>query len=99
MEVRKATYQRWSRVELGRGGDPSFFPSVAAVVVPEAGDGRWCQAQTGSIIIFLVLSCRSLRDLYFDLYNMNGIHITMKKSLTPCKNKIENTIFKKKTLE
>ena len=52
-------------------GDLSFsFPLVAAVVVPEAGDGRWCQARR-CFAIFSVLSCQSLCDLYFDLYDMN----------------------------
>ena len=37
---------------------------------PSAGDGRWCQAQRCSAI-FLVLSCRSLRDLYFVFHDMN----------------------------
>ena len=48
------------------------------MVVPEAGDGRWCQAQRCSAI-FSVLSCRSLRDLYFVLYDMNETRITMQK--------------------
>ena len=47
-------------------------------MVPEAGDGRWCQAQRCSSI-FSVLSCRSLRDLYFNLYDMNETRITMQK--------------------
>ena len=47
-------------------------------MVPEAGDGRWCQAQRCSAI-FSVLSCRSLRDLYFNLYDMNETRITMQK--------------------
>ena len=55
-----------------------FFSSVAAAVVPEAGDGCWCQAQRCSAI-FSVLSCRSLRDLYFVIYDMNDTRITMQK--------------------
>ena len=47
-------------------------------MVPEAGDGRWCQAQRCSAS-FSVLSCRSLRDLYFNLYDMNDTRITMQK--------------------
>ena len=78
MKVRKAAYQRWSCIELGCGGDPSYSPLVAAMVVLEACDGRWCQAQRCSAI-FSVLSCRSLRDLYFNLYDMNETRITMQK--------------------
>ena len=50
------------------------------MVVPEAGDGCWCQAQRCSAI-FSVLSCRSLRDLYFVLYDMNETRITMQKKV------------------
>ena len=57
-----------------------FFSSVTAAVVPEAGDGRWCQAQRCSAI-FSVLSCRFLRDLYFVLYDMNETRITMQKKI------------------
>ena len=50
------------------------------MVVPEAVDERWCQAQKCSTI-FSVLSCRSLRDLYFVLYDMNETRITMQKKI------------------
>lgn len=48
------------------------------MVVPEGGDECWCQTQRCSSI-FSVLSCRSLCDLYFDLYDMNETHITKQK--------------------
>ena len=52
-------------------------------MVPEAGDGRLCQARRCSAI-FSVLSCRSLRDLYFNLYDMNETRITMQKNVCVC---------------
>ena len=59
-------------------GDPSNFPLLAIVVVPKAGDRRWCQAQRRSVV-FSFLSCRCLCDLYYELYDMNETRITMQK--------------------
>ena len=61
-------------------------------MVPEAGDGRWCQVQRCSVI-FSVLSCQSLRDLYFVLYDMNETRIIMKKNVQTYTARLDLSIY------